>query len=516
MSTLLERSGLKWLVMFLSFTLVLAPFVSVVNGETSTSGSEDQIGSYVDINKSGKIKDGTSTKNPRIKIGTKSKSYVRHSQTVNPTKTEDLFRIDVNVKTNEVREDVVTSVPKPLDVVIIMDVSGSMDGAMNGSTTKSRWEIARDSMVSFIGDFLGGANAVSGSRVSIGTFSGQIGSPDVSYDDHNIKLCSWTSSTSAAISSIQGLNDTSAAVLPGQGSGTNLEAGFVAADSLLNQAKSSNNDKIVIYASDGQATYHYDSTGLTIGGGSTAHTNAAINKLKDLKSKHEGLKVFTLGIGSSLTDDPVLQYELGKDGGVDKFFSAITAADIGKAFDEINDSITHSVKLWTVNSPISKWVKFKGFDSLNGGNTSADGTAKFKDNKVTWNLENINAKKDGAEYKYKLSYYVQLDKTTKGFTSGVYYPTNGKTTIKYALENDKVVKSKTLSNFKIPTVKGEANQVTSQQVTGGEGNDYEPQTSDDETKGHDPTKAVPFLLMMLAAALTGIVIIKKRMIAEAE
>lgn len=506
MSTLVKRNGLRVLMVILILTLVMTPFVSVVNGAT---GSQDQVGSYVDVDSAGNTKDGSTTTNPVIKVDSKSKTYVEHSKTVQATDTEDIFKIDLNVKTTEIREDVTELVPKALDVVIMMDVSGSMNGSMGGTST--RWTVARDSMISFINGFLGSPDVVSGSQVAIGTFSGRSETPPVPYNDHNISLCEWTSDPTAAVGSISGLNSATAAQLPDQGGLTNMEAGFVGAEELFAQVSGSGNDKVLIYVGDGDAGNHYDDSGHTQSG---SNDSESTDRIEGLKSTYKGLKVFTLGIGPNVTTNPVLNYKLGQPEGVDKFFSAVDASDIGKAFDEIKESITHTVKLWTVVDPMSKWVQFMGFDKLNGGNTSVDGTATFADNKINWNLAN-NVKKEGDTYTYTLSYYVKLDKTVPGFTPGVYYPTNGETTLQYAFDKEQVGGEMALSNFKIPTVKGIAPQVAGEQAKEEKTpEDKEQVVLGEEAKTSDAMKAFPYLVATLIVSIVALVVVRKKMTAK--
>lgn len=138
----------------------------------------------------------------------------------------------------------------PIDVLVILDKSGSMSDSMG---SQSKWNAAKSAISAMVNSF--SANENLDVRYSIVTYSGDKGSglfsPDEPWDDAQV-VQDWTESMPAVTGNPDG--------------GTNYQAGLRTGLSQLNKARS-NALKGVIFLSDGQPTYYYDSDGYTKGAG---------------------------------------------------------------------------------------------------------------------------------------------------------------------------------------------------------------------------------------------------------
>lgn len=139
----------------------------------------------------------------------------------------------------------------PIDVLVILDKSGSMSESMG---SQSKWNAAKSAVSSMANEF--SANENLDVRYSIVTYSGDKGSwpisPDKPWNDAQV-VQDWT--------------ETMPAITGNPDGGTNYQAGLRTGLSQLNKARS-NALKAVIFLSDGQPTFYYDSDGYTKGDGS--------------------------------------------------------------------------------------------------------------------------------------------------------------------------------------------------------------------------------------------------------
>ncbi len=139
----------------------------------------------------------------------------------------------------------------PIDVLIILDKSGSMSESMG---SQSKWNAAKSAISSMANAF--SANESLDVRYSIVTYSGDKGLgpilPDQPWNDAQV-VQDWT--------------ETMPAITGNPDGGTNYQAGLRTGLSQLNKARS-NALKAVIFLSDGQPTFYYDSDGYTKGDGS--------------------------------------------------------------------------------------------------------------------------------------------------------------------------------------------------------------------------------------------------------
>lgn len=182
---------------------------------------------------------------------------------------------------------------KPVDIVMVFDVSGSM-GYTDG-TRSTRLAEAKTAAISFAESLL--SDTETGHRISIVRFS-------TGYQAYNY-TSGWQGTTSAGRqATISGNNYFSGNIntvrnvinsLQADG-GTNSEGGFDGAKQVLQTARSSSEAvRAVIYLTDGVPTYSLNSTS---SGSSTSNTefNAAVNKAWSIKTEGLADQIFTIGL----------------------------------------------------------------------------------------------------------------------------------------------------------------------------------------------------------------------------
>ena len=186
-----------------------------------------------------------------------------------------------------------SSARKPVDIVMVFDVSGSM-GYTDGTRT-TRLAEAKTAAISFAESLL--SDTETGHRISIVRFS-------TGYQAYNY-TSGWQGTTSAGRqATISGNNYFSGDIntvrnvinsLQADG-GTNSEGGFDGAKQVLQTARSSSEAvRAVIYLTDGVPTYSLNSTS---SGSSTSNTefNAAVNKAWSIKTEGLADQIFTIGL----------------------------------------------------------------------------------------------------------------------------------------------------------------------------------------------------------------------------
>ena len=186
-----------------------------------------------------------------------------------------------------------SSARKPVDIVMVFDVSGSM-GYTDGTRT-TRLAEAKTAAISFAESLL--SDTETGHRISIVRFS-------TGYQAYNY-TSGWQGTTSAGRqATISGNNYFSGNIntvrnvinsLQADG-GTNSEGGFDGAKQVLQTARSSSEAvRAVIYLTDGVPTYSLNSTS---SGSSTSNTefNAAVNKAWSIKTEGLADQIFTIGL----------------------------------------------------------------------------------------------------------------------------------------------------------------------------------------------------------------------------
>lgn len=177
-----------------------------------------------------------------------------------------------------------------LDIVYVLDESGSMDYSMTEDwppyyNSDTRREKAGDAINSLTNQLKSNQNL--DTRFSLVAFSGENYYGELPWDDAKL-LQDWTESASSITNKTK----------PSSNGGTNYQAGLRKAKELL---KSSRPGALtaVIFVSDGDPTFRYDSNGATEGNGSNdnggLNLNAAITEIGTLSANY----FFSVGVGPS-------------------------------------------------------------------------------------------------------------------------------------------------------------------------------------------------------------------------
>jgi uncharacterized repeat protein (TIGR01451 family)/LPXTG-motif cell wall-anchored protein len=193
------------------------------------------------------------------------------------------YTVELTVKGNGL------TTAKPADIVLVLDVSLSMNDRLTG--TKTRLQVLKEAATTFVSTVLAGGD----NRVAVVTYSTDVyGSGN--WNDGRVNQA-FSNSASTINSTINGLSAVSY---------TNMEAGYYHADAALDAARAGV-DKFVIFMTDGVPNRYYSDTGATLGSGSDFSVDAAnqaIGAAETLKATHSGTKIFTIGL---VNDDPIGQ-----------------------------------------------------------------------------------------------------------------------------------------------------------------------------------------------------------------
>lgn len=222
--------------------------------------------------------------------------------------------------------------PAKVDVIYVLDVSGSMNDRINNNSEKSKRKAANDAIESMT-DSLANDKLIN-ARFSLVTFSGDNGYGDKKYDDAE-QLVKWTSNAGTLKSG-----------LPGQSNGgTNYEAGLIEAKDLLESARKGATT-VVIFISDGDPNfYYYDSgyyKGMTAGPGSgydkTSMTMAQA-QVKELAATY----FFKVGVGDPDNYkklDDLTKNSLHAGTKTEPVFEGTDTKALNEAFKEMRSAIT--------------------------------------------------------------------------------------------------------------------------------------------------------------------------------
>ena len=168
-----------------------------------------------------------------------------------------------------------TTNKKKLDVLLIVDKSGSMQYNMSGSNegsdrynyTGSRWEASKKAIQEMITS-LNANSANLDTMYSIVTFSGDkydYSWQDKAWEDAECEL-DWSYSNEFVISTDNSWSKGNGILDFQPSGGTNYQAGFRKGKAQLELARK-DAQKVVIFLSDGEATYYYNENGITVGAG---------------------------------------------------------------------------------------------------------------------------------------------------------------------------------------------------------------------------------------------------------
>lgn len=231
--------------------------------------------------------------------------------------------------------------PAKVDVIYVLDVSGSMKDKINNSR-KSKREAANDAIGSMT-DSLANDKLIN-ARFSLVTFSGDDGWGDETYNDAR-PLVQWTSNAGTLKSG-----------LPGESNGgTNYEAGLIEAKDLLKSARKGATT-VVIFISDGNPGFYYDVNGYTDGTGNPDNLPDGYNKtamshaqaqVKELAATY----FFKVGVGDSKKYsrlDMLTQEGVHAGTETKPVFEGTDTDALNAAFEEMRGAIT-SISCTAVN-----------------------------------------------------------------------------------------------------------------------------------------------------------------------
>ncbi len=161
-----------------------------------------------------------------------------------------------------------------VDVVFVVDVSGSMNYSIGGYGGTSRLQAAKNA-ITYLQNLAGPSGKDLNARYALVCFSGD--DDGSAYNDAMIRQ-GWSTAVDTNNISV-GNNDQT-------GRGTNYEAGLLLADSLIANDRSSAK-KLVVFLSDGEPTFRYGSDGKTVGYGdsySPANLTNAVTQATKIKA----------------------------------------------------------------------------------------------------------------------------------------------------------------------------------------------------------------------------------------
>ena len=204
---------------------------------------------------------------PVTEVSTDANSPVQIKKSVN--EGGNMLTLEAYL-TNEVTQNVSA---KPLDIVLVLDQSGSMAYNFEGNTTGENTERRQYAMKEAVKNFIDKAYSENGThKMAIVTFS-----------EDAAQLANWTtvdaSGRTTLINSVEGLDDTPSGA-------TNVAAGMQRAQTLLNAQTNSDSQKVVIVFTDGVPTTQSDFD--------TTVANSAITAAKAMKNAEA--VVYTVGI----------------------------------------------------------------------------------------------------------------------------------------------------------------------------------------------------------------------------
>lgn len=260
-----------------------------------------------------------------------------------------------------------STIHKPeLDVLLIVDVSNSMD-APYGSSRTSRLKTVKDIVTgpNGLSDAILGNDEIIG-RMAVVSYSGSKGSrnnPDIAWNDADT-VQSWTPSKAILDASVSRLSTNG---------GTNCQAGLYEAAKVL-AGSNGNAQKAVIFLSDGQPTYYYDSNGKTQGTGNSDNNGYCADAAYNQASSVSGLSGFyTVGIATDVSIDFLTNLANSSTAKNKAAYSAATSFDLAKIFKEITADITeYTCRGITITDILSDYVQIPS-SGLQGKVSKIDG-----------------------------------------------------------------------------------------------------------------------------------------------
>ncbi|MGN9056521.1 DUF7604 domain-containing protein [Bariatricus sp. HCP28S3_A7] len=282
---------------------------------------------------------------------------------------EDSYTLTLNVRGMYDSEKV-----KPkVDVLMVVDRSNSMfNNTMN-------YNNQRLSYMNILKQIITGTNGISeavlnntdlDARMAVVIYDGESDYSDwglkngaEKWDDATAVSSSWvwTTKKSEVDSSVNAIGKNSSS----QGGGTNCQAGLYKGAEVLQSARS-DAQKYVVFLSDGEPTFRYNSNGYTEGNGQNDNQNGHVGaNAQAAYTQAAAMKGFagfyTIGISSS--SDSTFLTDLAEKPGAEEhaFFPAKEADDLAEAFKKIIASITeYTCRDVTITDTLSEYTELDG------------------------------------------------------------------------------------------------------------------------------------------------------------
>lgn len=244
--------------------------------------------------------------------------------------------LDVNVKEDEQN--------KPLDVIIVQDVSGSMSG--------SRMTLSKGALTDFSNKLY---EAAPDSRIAL-----------VSFESSGHIVCGFTNANNKS-SLISGINSLRAS------GGTDYSAGLQKAIDLINNSGNKKRDTYILFVSDGEPN-------------SNGSGSAEARKLKAMGN------VTTYGIGIQISSGTQIKNICGNE----NYYSINSDSDYQKVYTNIfKDIVSYTNENITCVDTISKYFKVADGQNL-GSNVTVN------NNEVVWNIGSMRSGNNSLKIKVQL------------------------------------------------------------------------------------------------------------------
>ena len=420
---MLARRGKKLLSLLLALAMLLGLLpVSALAAERT---SDEQI-----VTKGGTVwydADGASHE-------TEPEEWVaKLTKTISGTEMENEFQVGLEVETKNQIEEITTQEPERVDVVLVLDRSGSMKGSRMEATKKA----ACDFVYSFLEDNQDGKR-----RIGLVSYSNDASGSKSGFSTNKVALAGekkeWFGNEYYDGGRINDLR---------ANGGTNIQAGIHMAGQMLEQSDAAY--KFIVLLSDGAPTYSMElrehaqkqsvpaGTFETVGGyhqefvypvpASFDYSDTDGNGYDTQRDKDEfayrtvseayhwrnqGIEIYGVGVG--LGDDDLGKYTMHNvvSSPSDSYYMDVDAsANLGEKLSEyfkiISDNIEILTQAWRLKDTMGSEMDFVEFLGGNKG-------ASAEQDVISWNLRNPAAGGEelaNGHWKYSLSYKARLDTT---------------------------------------------------------------------------------------------------------